>query len=64
MKRASKLSTPEDFAVEERRERIRDSRTRRAMSVVLCVSLASSLPSADDDILHYLSNLFRVLGGT
>jgi hypothetical protein len=63
MRRASKLSTPEDFAVEERREEIRDSRTRRAMSVVLAVSLALSLLSPDDDLVHLIPSLFRVLAG-
>jgi hypothetical protein len=63
MRRASKLSTPEDFAVEERREGIRDSRTRRAMNMVLCVSLALSLPNFDDDLAHLISTLFHTLAG-
>jgi hypothetical protein len=63
MKRASKLSTPEDFALEERREEIRNSRARRAMSMVLCVSLALSLPSPGGGLLHLLSGFCRAVAG-
>lgn len=63
MKRASKLSTPEDFAVEERRERIRDSRSRRAMGMILCFSLALSPSSNSGDFPRLISNLFRALVG-
>jgi len=61
MRRASKLSTPEDFAIEERREEIRNSRTRRAMEMVLCISLALTLPGVDDGLSHLLAVLSRVV---
>lgn len=63
MRRASKLSTPEDFAIEERREGIRDARTRRAMNMILCVSLALSLSSFDDDLTRFISNLVHTFAG-
>lgn len=61
MRRASKLSTPEDFAIEERREAIRNTRTRRAMSMILCLSIALTLPGLDEDAARLISNLFPLL---
>lgn len=63
MRRASKLSTPEDFAIEERRERIRTTRTQRAMYVALCLSVALTLPGLDDDVAHLLAVLLRTVTG-
>jgi hypothetical protein len=64
MRRASKLSTPEDFAIEERREEIRNTRTRRALAWILCFSLAFTLPGLDDEVSHLLATLFRVVIST
>ncbi|HEY6145113.1 MAG TPA: hypothetical protein VIV13_02475 [Solirubrobacterales bacterium] len=61
MRRASKLSTAEDFAIEERREGIRNTRTRRVMSIILCFSLALTLPGLDDDFTQVLAALFHAV---
>jgi hypothetical protein len=64
VRRASKLTTSEDFAIEERREGIRDSRIRRLMTVILSLSFALHLSTSDDDLAHLISSIFRAVSGT
>jgi hypothetical protein len=45
--RFSKLSTPDDFAAEERREALRRSCFRRYGYLIICISVALSVPGLD-----------------
>jgi len=59
MTRVSKLSTDEEFAIEERRETLRDRRLKRAC--LLLITFAISLAVAGDTIPSHLSVLLRLL---
>jgi len=59
MTRVSKLSTDEEFCIEERRESLRNQRLKRAC--LLLITLAGSLAVAGDTIHPLLSVLLRLL---
>lgn len=63
MRRLSQLSRPEDFNREERREAIRNSRCRRYMGMILCLSLAINLRSVSAELIEPISVLSRALVG-
>jgi len=61
MTRVSKLSSPEDFAIEARREEFRNSRSRRRNKMFLTVSGGTALILGSGGFAHVLAAL-RALG--
>ena len=61
MTRFSKLSSPDDFDAEERREALRRSCFRRYGNLLICVSLAFTLPGLD--ITGFVTSAARALAG-
>jgi hypothetical protein len=64
MRRLSELSSPEDFDREERREKIRNSRCRRYVGVILGISVAINLPGLSAKLAESISTLSQALMGS
>ena len=54
MTRVSKLSTDEEFAIEERREKFRDRRSKRYCKLILTFAFALTVLSSTTSPLHAL----------
>lgn len=61
MIRASRLTSADDFALEARREAIRNSRWRRHRSMILSAALAVAMVGVSDDLTSHLVALLKAL---